>query len=518
MVENWLIYDRYPGCACDIPSVSYQFSWKPKSDWTSFYSGSREIWQYMRDIVDEEDLMKYIQLSTEVTNAAWNEKKSRWVVQSRTKEDRKIREEEFHFIANASGFLNAWKWPDIPGLHEFKGKLYHTATYDDSVDLKGKRVAVIGSGSSGVQTVATICKDVDKLYHWVRSPIWVTAGYGSKYASDSGENFDYSEEQKASWGKDKGEYLRYRKMVERELNIRFKFILRNTKEAQEALEYSYEEMSRRLSYDQELISHIIPTTFNVGCRRPTPGTGYLEALTSPKSKVYFETVHSITPGGFKQTSNSEEVPVDVIICATGFDTSFRPRYPVIGLNGTNISDLWQDHALGYISTGVPDIPNYFTYFGPYGPVAQGSLLPVATALSHNLVAIIKKMRIEHIRRLSPKPSVVADFGEHAKTYHNRTAWTDGCRSWFKQGRVDANPIVWPGTRLHYFDVLASPRFEDYDIQYLSGNRWGWLGNGFSTIEYSDGDLTYYLGEEPAVDEKKSITNGETTKKTAEIGI
>lgn len=86
--------------------------------------------------------------------------------------------------------FSAWKWPDIPGLHEFKGKLYHTATYDDSVDLKGKRVAVIGSGSSGVQTVATICKDVDKLYHWVRSPIWVTAGYGSKYASDSGENFD----------------------------------------------------------------------------------------------------------------------------------------------------------------------------------------------------------------------------------------------------------------------------------------------------------------------------------------
>ena len=84
---------------------------------------------------------------------------------------------------------SAWKWPDIPGIQDFKGKLYHTASYDDSVDLTDKRVAVIGSGSSGVQTVATISKDVSKLYHWIRSPIWVTAGYGSKFASESGENF-----------------------------------------------------------------------------------------------------------------------------------------------------------------------------------------------------------------------------------------------------------------------------------------------------------------------------------------
>ena len=258
-------------------------------------------------------------------------------------------------------------------------------------------------------------------------------------------------------------------------------------------------MARRLSYNKELMSHIIPTNFNVGCRRPTPGAGYLEALASPKTKVYFETVHAITPHGFKPTSTSPEEEVDVIICATGFDTSFRPRFPVVGLNGTRLSDLWQDHALGYISIGVPDFPNYFTYFGPYGPVAQGSLLPIATVSSQNLIAIIKKIRVEHIRRLSPKPQVVADFGEHVKTFHKRTAWTDPCRSWFKQGRVDANPIVWPGTRLHYLDVLAAPKFEDYDIEYIGGNRWGWLGNGFSTIEFNGGDVTHYLGEETEED-------------------
>ncbi|OQV04839.1 hypothetical protein CLAIMM_09663 [Cladophialophora immunda] len=520
---TWL-ENRYPGCACDVPSVCYQFPWKPKSDWASFYSESREIWQYMRSIVDEEKLDKFIQYNTEVTRAAWNEDKSRWIITSRhyTEPDHwEEREEEYHFFVNASGFLNAWKWPDIPGLHDFRGNLYHTANYDDTVDLKGKRVAVIGSGSSGVQVVASIYQEVDQLYHWVRSPIWVTAGYGSKYAGENGANFQYSKEQQQAWARDEGQYLSYRKKVERELNIRFKFILRNTQEAEEALnvsvyrlpnvnhanlswQFSYGEMARRLSYNQEIMSHIIPKNFNVGCRRPTPGTGYLEALVAPKTKVFFDTLHSITPNGFKPSSSEPEVAVDVIICATGFDTSFQPRFPVVGLNGTNVSELWQEHALGYISTGVPDMPNYFTYFGPYGPVAQGSLIPVATALSRHLVAIVKKMRLEHIRRLSPKPSVVADFGEHAKTYHHRTAWTDPCRSWFKQGRVAANPIVWPGSRLHYLDVLSAPKFEDYDIEYESGNRWGWLGSGFSAIEFNGGDVTYYLGEETEKDREERL--------------
>lgn len=260
-------------------------------------------------------------------------------------------------------------------------------------------------------------------------------------------------------------------------------------------------MAKRLSYNDELISRIIPTNFNVGCRRPTPGTGYLEALAGPETKIFFETLHSVTAHGFKQSSMELEIEVDVIICATGFDTSFRPRFPIIGLDGAEVGELWRDHALGYASTGVPGIPNYFTYFGPYGPVAQGSLLPVATALSQNLMSIIKKMRVEHIRRFSPKSGVVADFGEHAITFHKRTAWTDPCRSWFKQGRVDANPILWPGTRLHYLEVLSTPRFEDYEIEYISGNRWGWLGNGFTFMEFNGGDVTYYLGEETE-DEKR----------------
>jgi cation diffusion facilitator CzcD-associated flavoprotein CzcO len=185
--------NRYPGCACDVPSASYSFSWRPNPDWTSYYSGAREIWEYFRDIVEDEGLMKYITLSTEVKKAVWDEKKSKWVLSlSGTGDEGKKKEwdEECDLFLNGTGFLNAWKWPSISGFETFQGRMFHTARYEEGFDLKGKRVAVIGSGSSGVQTVSSIYPHVSKLYTWVRSPTWITAGFAQKFAGPGGANFD----------------------------------------------------------------------------------------------------------------------------------------------------------------------------------------------------------------------------------------------------------------------------------------------------------------------------------------
>lgn len=152
-----------------------------------------------------------------------------------------------------------WKWPDIPGLMSFKGRLFHTAKYEEGLDLKGKRVAVIGSGSSGVQAVAAVYKDASRLYTWVRNPMWITAGFAQKFAGPDGGNFQCllalehcfhsskksllqlltmalldSEEQKEEWRRDPEKYRVYRKMIEHELNVRFRFALRNSKESDEA--------------------------------------------------------------------------------------------------------------------------------------------------------------------------------------------------------------------------------------------------------------------------------------------
>lgn len=251
-------------------------------------------------------------------------------------------------------------------------------------------------------------------------------------------------------------------------------------------------MSEKLGHNPRLMDRMIPKNFNVGCRRPTPGNGYLESLVAEKTTCFTDEIGGITPKGFL-TSSGEEIEVDVIICATGFDTSFRPRFPVIGLNGQNLSQQWEKIPSSYISVAAPNMPNYFMYTGPFGPVAQGSVLPLLTLCSNYVIQVIHKMRKQHIRRLSPKQSAVDDFMEHAALYMSRTAFSDPCSSWFKLGSTDGPVIMWPGSRLAFFDLMETPNYEDYEIEYWSKNRWGWLGNGFTTTEF-DGksDISYYL--------------------------
>ncbi|EEH46643.2 uncharacterized protein PADG_02741 [Paracoccidioides brasiliensis Pb18] len=491
---TWL-ENRYPGCACDVPSASYQFGWRPNPNWTKYYSPAREIWQYMRDIVDEEGMMKYIHLRSKVTRAEWHEDKSKWVVhvEESNAEDKVVREwdDECNILLNGTGILNAWKWPEIPGLMSFKGRLFHTAKYEEGFDLTGKRVAVIGSGSSGVQTVAAIYKDASRVYTWVRSPTWITAGFAQKFAGPDGGNFEYTEEQKEEWRRDPEKYRKYRKMIEDELTRRFRFALRNSKESEDANEYAYNDMSKKLGNNQHLKEKIIPKDFNVGCRRPTPGDGYLEALVGEKTSCYTEQIGGITPKGFL-TADGTEVEVDIIICATGFDTSFRPRFPIIGLDKVDIATRWEKSPETYLSVGVSGVPNYFMYSGPYSPVAQGSILPLATLFTNYFIQIIRKMRKEHIRRLSPKESAIKDFLEHASVYLRRTCWADPCSSWFKQGRKDGTIVMWPGSRLAFFDLMKEPKYEDYEIEYWSQNRWAYLGNGFTTEEFDGSDISKYL--------------------------
>jgi cation diffusion facilitator CzcD-associated flavoprotein CzcO len=486
--------NRYPGCACDVPSVSYSFSWRPNL-WTKYYSSSPEIWRYMKTIADEEDMYRYIGLRTRVVNALWQEDKSKWLLTLEKTDEKgdveRAWDEECDVLLNGSGVLNNWKWPDITGLSDFQGTLFHTAQYDESFDLKGKRVAVIGSGSSGVQTVAAIYPHVSKVYTWVRSRTWITAGFGQKYAGPGGTNFDYSAEQKEEWRKDPEKYREYRKMVEAELNHRFRLVLRNSQESDEANAFAYKEMISKLGPDSDLAGKIIPQDFNVSCRRPTPGNGYLEALVAPKTTVYTENIGCITPKGFKN-ADGIEVEVDVIICATGFDTSYRPRFPIIGLDGTSIAEKWSKFPTTYPSVAVPLTPNYFSYIGPFGPVGQGSILPLHTLTSNYIIEVVKKMRHDHIRRLYPKESVVKQFATHAQLYLKRTSWADPCSSWFKQGRKDGPVVMWPGSRLAFFDLMKEPRYEDFEIEYWSGNRWGYLGSGFHEMEFDGSDTTFYL--------------------------
>lgn len=371
-----VVENRYPGCACDIPSVNYQFSWAIKI-WTHYYSYSPEIWAYLKDIFDKNDFIrKYIKLQHKIERAEWDNEKGVWKLTVRDLLQDKVLTDEAHFFINAGGVLNNYKWPDIPGLKDFKGKLMHSAAYEEGYQLDGKKVAVIGAGSSGVQIVSNIQKKVDTLYHWVRSPIWITAGFAQTWAGKDGANFAYTPEQMKYLEENPKKYLEYRKQIENELNQRFKFIIKGSQEAKDARQFSFEQMRRKLNGDERLCEKIIPKNFNPGCRRPTPAPGYLEALVAPNAKIFTDSIGHISEKGFVDHEGHEH-ECDVIICATGFDTTWVPRFPFVNGKGVDLKELWTpNNVVSYLSVAVPTFPNHFSFCGPYGPLGHGSFMPL----------------------------------------------------------------------------------------------------------------------------------------------
>ncbi|KAE9967521.1 hypothetical protein BLS_006332 [Venturia inaequalis] len=454
-----------------------------------------EIHAYLKEIEQENNFIdKYVRLRHAIEHAQWDSDAGLWRFKIRNLETDEVIEDAAEFFINAGGVLNQWKWPEIPGLHDFKGKLMHSANYEEGYVLDGKRVAVIGAGSSGVQIVAAIQKKVDTLYHWIRSPIWITAGFAQRWAAQEGANFKYTPEQIQHLKDNPNKYLEYRKQIENELNQRFKFIIRGSAEAAAARDYALQEMKNKLNHDARLCDKIIPKNFNPGCRRPTPAPGYLEALVAPNATVFTEEIGKIDATGFFDAEGKHH-DVDVIICATGFNTSWLPRFPLINGEGKSLTDLWgtREGVTSYLSIGIPTFPNLFSFCGPYGPLGHGSFMPLIEQWTKYMFTAISKAQVENIKAYTPRMDLSKQFRQHADLFLQRTAWTSPCRSWFKQGRNDGQAAIYPGSRLHFLQLLKTPRYEDFDIEYWDENRYAFLGNGFEVREFDGRDITNYLG-------------------------
>lgn len=484
---------RYPGVQCDIPSINYQYTWAPSPKWKSYYATGPEIFRYFKNVAVEHDLLRFARLRHKLVHAQWDEQRKVWKVKlERNGDPNDIVEDEGEVLVNATGVLNKWRWPDLPHRERFQGKLLHSASYEEGYSLEGKRVMVIGSGSSGVQIIPAILDKVSSLVTFVRSPTWITAGFAQRFAGKDGCNFDYNEEQREVFKSNPRLYLDYRKYIESELNTRFRFILNGSQEQKEARKFAESEMRRKLQSKPELQDAIIPTNFAVGCRRPTPGNGYLEALCSEKVQVVRSDIAEFTERGVRDKDGNEHT-ADVIICATGFDVSWRPRYPLIGREGHDLAQDWAKGPDNYLSVTVPYFPNYFTFMGPFAPYGHGSVLPMTEHFARHFSQMVGKMLDERVQSFEPTAEAVADFREHRQKFLPRTAWMSPCRSWFKQSTVDGEVMMWPGSRIHFFETMQKVRWEDYKIEYCSKNRFEYFGNGFATRETDGRDLSYYLG-------------------------
>jgi hypothetical protein len=261
-----------------------------------------------------------------------------------------------------------------------------------------------------------------------------------------------------------------------------------------AREFSFNEMRRKLNNDERLCSKIIPKNFNPGCRRPTPAPGYLEAMVAPNATIFTDPIGKIDETGFTD-HEGKHYDVDIIICATGFDTSWLPRFPFVNGEGKSLHDIWgtKDGVTSYLSIGIPSYPNHFTFCGPYGPLGHGSFMPLIEKWTTYMFDVIRKAQVENIKSFTPRWNLSRQFRQHSDLFLKRTAWTSPCRSWFKQGKTDGQAAIYPGSRLSFLELLKRPRYEDYDIEYWDENRYAFLGNGFEVREFDGRDITNYLG-------------------------
>lgn len=201
---------------------------------------------------------------------------------------------------------------------------------------------------------------------------------------------------------------------------------------------------------------------------------------------------SFTEGGCV-TEDGQSHAADVIICATGFNTSFVPRYPVWA-HGRNLQDVWTGQALtGYLGVGIPEFPNTFTLSGPYSPVTNGAQLIGIEAQTDYICAFIDRFQTEPIHSMSVKRDACEEFTQHVAETMQTMVWTDDCRSSNNKYHKEV-PTTWPGSTLHYLEAIREPRFDDWAFKYSKGrNRFAWLGSGLSQAEWDPtADLGYYV--------------------------
>ncbi|KAM0350981.1 hypothetical protein ACHAPU_002759 [Fusarium lateritium] len=348
--------NRYPGCACDIPSHAYQYSWNPNPRWSQLYAEASEILEYLKSTVTKFDLRRYIQFNSTCNGALWDETNSEWIV-SLQKQGEYIKETtvKCDVFIMATGRLNNWKYPNIPGLDEFGGFLLHTANWPRSLDYRGKDIAVIGNGASSTQCLARLAQDAGSIGNFVRGPTYLVP----HVFSQNGEaQVTYPRNTIEEFEKDPDVYLQFRKDLEQKLAGGFKGLWTNSSASEEFTRTAKQHMTQKIDDTQDLQA-LLPTDYKAGCRRFTPADKYMEALNQPNVELISSLIERVE-GSIIVTNDGKRRTYDMIVCGTGFEP-YTPRFPIRGRGAADLSHLWSIDGgyESYLAATVAEFPNFF---------------------------------------------------------------------------------------------------------------------------------------------------------------
>jgi len=446
-------WNTYPGIAVDIPSFSYQFSFEQSADWSRTYAKGAELKRYAERCIDEYGLRRKIRFATLVTAASFDDESDCWRVELDDGETLTAR-----FLVNASGVLSVPKLPDIDGVDGFAGITMHTARWDHSQDLTGKRVAIIGTGASAVQVIPEIAPIVAQLNVFQRTPIWCMP------------KLDVPLPAAARWAM----HIPGGKVLQRVLSqayVELTFTISAQYYTVFPLANRAEKMGRaylkREVHDPRVRDKLTPR-YAVGCKRPGFHNTYLSTYNRDNVELVTEPIEKVTPSGVV-TADGTEREVDVLILATGFkvmDVDSIPTFPVTGPGGRSLAQFWSEQRLqAYEGVSIPGFPNFFTVMGPYGYVGSSYFALIETQ-THHIVRCLAQASREAATRVEVSGAANDRFfAEMMRKRHRQIFWQDSCslaNSYYfdKNGDVPLRPTttaeaIWRSRRFPLADYEFS---------------------------------------------------------------
>lgn len=500
-----------------MPSHAYQLSFEPNLDWSEYYPKGAEIQQYYERVVAKFGLTDRFRLRHKVLRATWLPEAAQWAVEVQSLETNEISVDTADFFVSSQGRISEPKFPEIPGLTDvFKGRVVHSALWPQDLEYEGKRVAVIGAGASGQQVVSNLLRPAGHVDHYVRTKTWIASSLVGDFVeslADAPGGHVYTDEEKRAFHEEPGAYVKHRRDFEvRMQRSRLKGAAIIGHPVNEQLrDKILTRMLERLDGDQAWLDRITPD-YVVGCKRPTPTPGYLEALKTPALSYITDAIVRVDETGIV-TADGTHRPVDVIITATGFENGYTTRFPLIGVDGVDLRDKWGlDSPIGYpesyLGVMAPGYPNYFTVLQAQANAVGGSVPLQAEITATYISKAIRKIQSQSYQALDPKQEAADEFNNLIDNYFEGKTIQGECRSWakigFGKGRV---VMAWPGSFQHRVRALRDPRWEDFHFVRRPGaevNRYEYFGNGLTDIDEGEDDerLTSYLREYGELDPRR----------------
>ncbi len=449
--------NTYPGAACDVPSQLYSYSFAPNPDWSMSFSPQPEIQAYIQRVARTSGVLSRFVFDTAVTDATWDDADQRWRVET-TGPDGTV-SYAARVVVSAAGGLSAPKLPDIEGIDSFAGELFHSARWDHTADLAGKRVAIIGTGASAIQIVPHVAELAAHLDVYQRTAPYVLPRNDRRYGRL----------ERLALRHVPGMQALYRTAIYwgREGYVPgFTF---EPKLAWPAKRLALRNLEKGVS-DPELRARATPD-FEIGCKRILISNTYYPALDADHVDLVTERIERITPDAIV-TADGVEHPIDVLVVATGFFTTELPITDAItGRSGETLATRWGRSGMSaYKGTAVPDFPNLFFLVGPNTGLGHSSMVFMIESQVAYLRSALRAMREGGHTTLEVREDPERAWSADLQRRMKRTVWsTGGCASWYLDDKGH-NTVLWPRATFTFRGQTATFDAEAYDLGSPHENR------------------------------------------------